>query len=160
MKKLTIILLIVATATPAMAAQPGPNKKAIKTMDAAMPSGSKFCATGYIGYARFMRIKVAESKAKGPAKDGDAVINQMQQDIIADAYELRGRQWLNPNAKKGDPLTALPKDVDDNSNGSAANYNKYPDLAAKATSADDTMGLCDKLANIPPIDIEAVKKGK
>jgi hypothetical protein len=149
MKKLSIFLLIATIAAPAIAAQPGPNKKALKTLEAAAPGGDIHCAVSFISFARATRTKAE----KAAITDGLSVADVKKQNNIADAFDSRGRQWLNPNAKATDPL---PKDVEDKSNDWAALILKFEKSAEdQATSRRG----CDSWADIRPIDIEAAKNG-
>jgi hypothetical protein len=150
MNKMSALFLFAAIAAPAMAAQPGPSKKALKTLEAAAAGGDVHCAVSFISFARATRTKAE----KAAITDGLSVADVKKQNNIADAFDLRGRQWLNPNAKATDPL---PKAVDDESNDWAALI-----LKSEKSAEDEATSRrgCDSWADISGIDIEAAQDGQ
>lgn len=147
MKKAMIALLIIVSASPVLAADKGPSKKALSAM---AQSERDSCALDYLSFARASRKGTEMSVTRDKLPSDEAKMHGK----ASDAFQLRGLQFLNADAKMTD---AFPKAIDDAATASVDRMLADPQAFQKNW---DAIGSCNTAAGIERVDMEAIMAGK
>jgi hypothetical protein len=145
MKKVMIALLVLASAAPALATDKGPGKKALAAMS---QDERESCATAYLTFAFGSR----QGTQMSVKRDGLSADDAKMHDKASDAFQLRGLQFLNANAKLSDPI---PKAIDDAAHAPVERLLADHEMFEKNWAA---MGSCNDAVGIEPIDMRAFAK--
>jgi hypothetical protein len=146
-KMAVIILLGMAYAAPALAADQGPSKKALAAM---AQDERETCATNYLTFAFGGRVGTQLSIKRNGLPADTAKL----QDKASDAFQLRGMQFLNADAKLGD---VIPKHINDAAQEPADRLLVDNELVAKVWGA---IKSCNAVAGIREIDMQTILTGK